>query len=277
MPFASEDAYITFRYARHLANGHGLVYNRGQRVFGFSSPLWTFWIALGFRLTHDAVLWARLTNLMADLTILLVMGTLLSRHVSRATAWCFSVFYAAWPYFTAVSVSSMECTSMLALIAVAATAASRASAGTGPALAAVALMRPEGIASAMVLAFAARRRDRLVATGIFAAVVAGLTLYYGSPVPQSLVAKSLLYGMPGPWVGRHWWEWLSPVPLGRGAGSATPNTCSSSERSRRPPSSSAPGRSGRSGPVRWQSWPRRVSWCGWAMRCSAWPTSGGTC
>jgi hypothetical protein len=218
VPFASEDAYITFRYARHLANGHGLVYNPGQRVFGFSSPLWTFWSALGFWLTHDPVRWARLTNLAADLIILLVMGTLLSRQVSRAAAWCFTAFYATWPYFTAVSVSGMECTSMLALIAVAAMAASRGSLGTGPALAAVALIRPEGIACAAVLSMIARWRDRLVAAGVLAAVATGFTLYFGSPVPQSLTAKSLLYGTPGPWVGRHWWEWLSPVPLGRARG-----------------------------------------------------------
>ena len=42
LPFASEDAYITFRFARSLAGGYGLVYNPGVPVFGFSSPLWTF-------------------------------------------------------------------------------------------------------------------------------------------------------------------------------------------------------------------------------------------
>jgi hypothetical protein len=34
-------------------------------------------------------------------------------------------------------------------------------------------------------------------------------------VPQSVAAKSAIYGTPGPWAGRFWWEWLSPVILGR--------------------------------------------------------------
>lgn len=36
-----DDAFISFRYAENLANGHGLVFNPGQRVEGFSNPLWT--------------------------------------------------------------------------------------------------------------------------------------------------------------------------------------------------------------------------------------------
>src|SRR5215471_7904552 len=37
LPLASEDAYITFRYARMAATGHGLVYNAGEHVMGFTS------------------------------------------------------------------------------------------------------------------------------------------------------------------------------------------------------------------------------------------------
>ncbi len=38
-----EDAAISFTYARHLADGEGLVaYPGGERVQGFSNPTWTF-------------------------------------------------------------------------------------------------------------------------------------------------------------------------------------------------------------------------------------------
>jgi hypothetical protein len=37
---SGEDAYISFRYARNLANGLGLVYNEGERVEGYSNLLW---------------------------------------------------------------------------------------------------------------------------------------------------------------------------------------------------------------------------------------------
>lgn len=43
----ADDAYISFRYARQLAAGQGLVFNRGERVMGFSNPLWTLLLAGG--------------------------------------------------------------------------------------------------------------------------------------------------------------------------------------------------------------------------------------
>src|SRR6185503_6164968 len=44
---------------------------------------------------------------------------------------------------------------------------------------------------------------------------AGLAFSFGSPIAQSALAKAKLYGTPGPWAGRLWWEWLLPGPLGR--------------------------------------------------------------
>lgn len=40
-----DDAYISFRYAARWAAGHGLTWNDGARVEGFSNPLWTLLLA----------------------------------------------------------------------------------------------------------------------------------------------------------------------------------------------------------------------------------------
>ena len=40
-----DDAFITFRYARHLADGNGLVFNLGERVEGATSLSWTLLLA----------------------------------------------------------------------------------------------------------------------------------------------------------------------------------------------------------------------------------------
>lgn len=49
--FIQDDAYISFRYAKHFAAGHGLVWYPGSTEFGFTSPLFTFligiWIFMG--------------------------------------------------------------------------------------------------------------------------------------------------------------------------------------------------------------------------------------
>jgi len=38
--YTVDDAFIVFRYARNLVEGHGAVFNVGERVEGYSSPLW---------------------------------------------------------------------------------------------------------------------------------------------------------------------------------------------------------------------------------------------
>jgi len=41
----------------------------------------------------------------------------------------------------------------------------------------------------------------------------GITIMYGSPVPQSVIAKAMIYGTPGPFHAAQWWDWLIPIPL----------------------------------------------------------------
>jgi hypothetical protein len=220
LPHAGDDAYITFRYARHLAWGHGLVYNPGQRVLGVSSVPWTLWCAVSVLLHVSPVVWTRLTSLVADAVTLLLVGRALERDADggngggRAAALIFTMFFAGWPFFAAVSMSGMENSAMLALIALGAALARARSALAGPTLGLLALWRPEGVVAAALLATGARARDRLVALGILAAGAAALTLAFGSPIPQSVLAKSSLYGTPGPLAGRQWWDWLVPVMLG---------------------------------------------------------------
>jgi len=214
-PYASEDAYITFRYAGELASGHGLVYNPGERVMGFTSLPWALLCALGMALGVDPTGWTRGIGVAADVVTLLLASRMLAAAAGRPAAWTFAAFFAAWPLFAAAATSGMENSVFFTCIVAAAFLVERRHPTAGPALALVALFRPEGVAAALVLSLAARGRDRLVALGVVAAAAAGLAWYYGSPVPQSVWAKSSLYGTPGAWAGRHWWEWILPFPLGR--------------------------------------------------------------
>ena len=40
LEFIKDDAYISFRYAHNLVTGHGLVFNTGERLEGFTNFLW---------------------------------------------------------------------------------------------------------------------------------------------------------------------------------------------------------------------------------------------
>lgn len=52
--FVCDDAYISFRYARNLASGHGPVYNPGERVEGYTNFLWMVLIAAAMRVGATA-------------------------------------------------------------------------------------------------------------------------------------------------------------------------------------------------------------------------------
>ena len=53
--FVCDDAYISFHYAKHLAEGHGLVYNMGERVEGYTNFLWVVLLAGLLKLGVDVV------------------------------------------------------------------------------------------------------------------------------------------------------------------------------------------------------------------------------
>jgi hypothetical protein len=85
---------------------------------------------------------------------------------------------------------------------------------SGPGLAALALMRPEGLVSACVIATQASWRNRAIGAALALGGIGALALYYGSPVPQSVLAKSQIYGITGPWAAHYWWDWILPFGLG---------------------------------------------------------------
>ncbi len=66
----SEDAYITFRYARNLAEGFGLVFNLGDRVEGYSNFLWVLVLALIHKLGWDMISFSRAVGALCNLVSL---------------------------------------------------------------------------------------------------------------------------------------------------------------------------------------------------------------
>jgi hypothetical protein len=227
-----DDAFITYRYARNIAAGHGFVYNLGERVLGTTTPFFTL------LLTPFAGLGFPLEKVAAVLAILASLGTmgLLFSFVRRATrravggrddvaepagllaAALYALFYAQ----IASCGYGME-TQVFELAAMAALAAATAERPRLAALAAglAALTRPEGFLLAMLLGIAAlvrwmRERGPFPwgAVGVFAAVVLPwitfATLYFGSFIPNSALAKASQRSISaGDW-GR-FFVWRNPV------------------------------------------------------------------
>src|SRR5438046_1158229 len=54
-PRVVDDLFISLRYAENLAHGRGAVYNVGERVEGYSSPLWMLLESVGYVLRFEGV------------------------------------------------------------------------------------------------------------------------------------------------------------------------------------------------------------------------------
>ncbi len=69
-----DDAFISFRYARNLTEGHGLVFNAGERVEGYTNFLWTVVLAGGMAAGGDPlVVAAALTLILAFAIVALTL------------------------------------------------------------------------------------------------------------------------------------------------------------------------------------------------------------
>jgi hypothetical protein len=77
-----DDAMISMRYAKNLANGHGLVWNPGEYVEGITNLLWTLYMSLWHLLPIPAHLMSlpiQLTSLVA----LIIAGTQIYKIIER--------------------------------------------------------------------------------------------------------------------------------------------------------------------------------------------------
>ncbi len=53
--FPYDDAWIHAQFARNLASGQGFSYAGGRPVAGSTAPLWTVFVAVGYGITHSAI------------------------------------------------------------------------------------------------------------------------------------------------------------------------------------------------------------------------------
>ena len=83
VPFTSDDAYITMRYARHAAAGQGLCFNPGERVEGYSNPLWLGLLVAAGRAGIDFVVAAKVLGIAAGLGALLFALAIMVRLTER--------------------------------------------------------------------------------------------------------------------------------------------------------------------------------------------------
>lgn len=211
--FICDDTFITLRFSRNLAFYGSPVYNLGDRVEGYTSPLWMVLVALGMKLGASAEVSVRALGV-GSAVGLMASTWLLWRRV-EPTKWIPGVFALAGVAVSAPvaawTLGGLEtplfATLVTLSIALAARAAVRGSwksgAVVGLSLAAATLTRPEGAALAAIVTFIALLFARKHRGGI--ATIAGVVLaylaimgpfeawrwsYYGYPLPNTFYVKT---------------------------------------------------------------------------------------
>jgi hypothetical protein len=115
--FAGDDAYITFRFARNLAEGGGFAFNAGIPTYGSTAPLWVFLIAGLHRLGLDVPDAAHAMNWLFAIADILLFFRLASLYLGRnSAAWIATLLLLADPWFVRWSISGMENPLALALL-----------------------------------------------------------------------------------------------------------------------------------------------------------------
>jgi hypothetical protein len=71
--FLGDDGFIAFRFAKNLVAGHGVVYNPGERVEGYTQPLWVLLMAGGMALGWAPEIFSCVVGIACGV---LILGTL---------------------------------------------------------------------------------------------------------------------------------------------------------------------------------------------------------
>ncbi len=105
-----DDAYISYRYAKNLATGHGLVFNEGERVEGYSNLLYTLMISPAFLVLDDEHIY--FFSITVNIVLISMAFLLFNSHVkatlcTRGALIC-AVLFALYPAIWAAVATGME-------------------------------------------------------------------------------------------------------------------------------------------------------------------------
>jgi hypothetical protein len=195
-----DDPFVTFRYARNLLAGHGLVYNVGQRTLSTTTPLFAVLLA-GLSLVGPGSIEASLpvvANVVSALA--LVCAALVLVHWTRrrgqpVVGLVAALLLCASPLLLTTLGTEICLYLLLALFGFCAYDRDHWFLAAA-ALALATMVRPEGVLAVVAIGLSHLARRQPVpwrALALYVALVGGwygsLWIYYGSPVPVTLLTK----------------------------------------------------------------------------------------
>lgn len=194
-----DDTYIFMRYADNFAAGKGMVYNAGENVMGFTSPLYTY--ALGIVRFVTQSLPFEYVLLACSLATFTLLSILIYRASEKNHQWpaLFTLFWLAYFSYVDASINGMETMLFCLLIFLSVKCLVEKKEGVAAMVATAAILtRPEGALLAFAMfafvLYAGRLKHALKGLGAGLVILVAWLLYaksvYGTFLPQSMLAKS---------------------------------------------------------------------------------------
>lgn len=209
--FALDDAYITFRVARNIGRGWGMVFHQGEPVLSVTTPLYALLMVPGELLGMGAPLWSKLLNSVAAALAFTILYLILRERVRKGLSATAVYYLILSPFAAFMALTGMESSFLCFLILAAAYFYLREKGWSlGLVLGLCVLTRPEGaIASVVFFAAVLAFKRKLWLRTALPAVLMGVPwllyshLTFGSVIPNSYIAKQAYFSVCPMSVGAH--------------------------------------------------------------------------
>jgi hypothetical protein len=203
-----EDAFITFRYAENVARGNGYVYNIGEHVYGSTTPLFTFLLALWVLLFPGQIVigawfYNLVTSTLAVVFLWKILGIL---EISKEQRIVTLLVLAVTGFLISKETEGMEMSLVLCLMSLSLyLLVLHKDTGTGIVLGLLLWARIDGIfwVGALIclelyISHHIPFKMMFAAALIYLPWITFATFYFGSPVPQAIYAKLFSFSVNAP-------------------------------------------------------------------------------
>lgn len=210
--YTAEDSHITYQFAKQIANGNGFVFNKGEPIYGTTTPLLTLLLALCYYISPNLALTSKVIGLSAYIcglcflyfsipyrraailacSILAISSKLIAESMQgMETPLLFLFMMGAYfgytkdrPYLSGIMCGLLLWTRIDSIVYVSALFLSFLFFGT------------LGRLWTSTVKFS-------IGTFVYVPWLVFATLYFGSPIPYTITAKIVAYGIGNPPIATH--------------------------------------------------------------------------
>ncbi len=140
-----DDSFISFVYSRNLAEGFGLVFQKGEYVEGYSNFLWTLVLSLGMLFSLSPLLFSQVLGILCYVGLLLYFLTYESRSFKKNIIPFFTLHLSLLYHFKIFATSGLETMAFISFLTIGLIEWDRKKENASWYLFVASLLRPEGI------------------------------------------------------------------------------------------------------------------------------------